>query len=128
MENVSGDDKTKRNVSEKKKASLILENNGICQYCKKKFKATELDVHHIKEISKGGRNKESNLIVLCPNDHRKAHVGTISREELKAIKNGNNLVNKTKENKMENKIKTKKPLSIMGEMQKSNKKLFSRFS
>jgi 5-methylcytosine-specific restriction endonuclease McrA len=109
----------------KRKQSLILENNGICQYCGKKFKATELDVHHIIEISKGGSNKDSNLIVLCPNDHRRAHVGTISREELKAIKNGKTSIQDTIDKKFP---KTKKPLSIMEEMQKSSKELMSRFS
>ena len=42
-----------------------------------------LDVHHIIPIEKGGTNKESNLIVLCPNHHRKADRGLISRERLK---------------------------------------------
>ncbi|MBP2198913.1 HNH endonuclease signature motif containing protein [Pantoea cypripedii] len=33
------------------------------------------EVHHIIPLSEGGADEASNLIVLCPNDHRKAHYG-----------------------------------------------------
>jgi len=39
--------------------------------------------HHIVPISEGGTSDEENLILLCPNCHKKAHSGLITTEELK---------------------------------------------
>lgn len=41
------------------------------------------DVHHITPRSAGGQDVLSNLITLCPNHHRLAHMGTISVEHLR---------------------------------------------
>lgn len=41
------------------------------------------EFHHITPVSEGGRNDESNLILLCPNCHKKAHAGLLTREELR---------------------------------------------
>lgn len=40
------------------------------------------EIHHIKPLSEGGDNLSSNLILLCPNCHKQAHAGIISREQL----------------------------------------------
>lgn len=42
------------------------------------------EFHHIIPVSRGGTNDEDNLILLCPNCHKKAHAGLLSYEELKA--------------------------------------------
>ena len=42
-----------------------------------------LEVHHIVPVAEGGTEEEQNLIVLCPNCHKKADWGLISRGELK---------------------------------------------
>jgi 5-methylcytosine-specific restriction endonuclease McrA len=53
---------------------------GICAGCKEpgpfKDKATKLpflEVHHIKPLSRGGRDSVANTVALCPNCHSKVH-------------------------------------------------------
>jgi hypothetical protein len=41
-----------------------------------------LDMHHIWEVSAGGGDDPSNLIVLCPNCHALYHRGTIAAESI----------------------------------------------
>lgn len=38
------------------------------------------DVHHITPRAKGGNDEPSNLLTLCPNHHRLAHLGLINLE------------------------------------------------
>lgn len=40
------------------------------------------EFHHIIPVSEGGENTEKNLILLCPNCHKLAHSGVLSRQEL----------------------------------------------
>lgn len=40
-----------------------------------------LDVHHILPLSKGGADEEYNLIALCPNCHRLAHKGKLTKND-----------------------------------------------
>ena len=40
-------------------------------------------IHHIVPVSEGGSGKLDNLIMLCPNCHKKADYGVITRDELK---------------------------------------------
>jgi len=55
---------------------IITEEIGKCENCGDK---KSLEVHHIKKISKGGKNTPSNLIVLCHECHKdKAHRGSLS--------------------------------------------------
>lgn len=53
-----------------------------CEWCGEHTDQPE--VHHIVPRSEGGLNERSNLIVLCPNHHRKADAGAISRSKLKS--------------------------------------------
>lgn len=67
---------------EKMKNELYFERaDKQCEWCGKDIDSP--DVHHIKPREEGGSNKTSNLIVLCPNCHRKADSGVISRSKLK---------------------------------------------
>lgn len=43
------------------------------------------EMHHIIPVSEGGTNDESNLVLLCPNCHKLAHTGLITREELQQM-------------------------------------------
>lgn len=45
-----------------------------------------LDLHHIYQVSEGGKDDVSNLIALCPTCHRYYHAGIISREAIFAYK------------------------------------------
>lgn len=53
-----------------------------CEWCGEDI--DQLEVHHITPRSEGGPNKPSNLAVLCPNCHRKADRGAISRSDLRS--------------------------------------------
>ncbi len=54
--------------------------NQHCEWCEERVDTPE--IHHIVPRSEGGKNTASNLIVLCPNCHRKADRGVISRSKL----------------------------------------------
>lgn len=41
------------------------------------------DVHHVTPRHQGGADELSNLLTLCPNHHRLAHIGIISLEHLR---------------------------------------------
>ena len=56
--------------------------NHRCEACRKPLGLTP-DVHHITPRNEGGSNADSNLIVLCPNCHRKAHSEAYTRKRLK---------------------------------------------
>ena len=63
-----------RNSTEKRKLTSTqkekvtkLKKRG-CEICN--WKKASCDIHHMTPISKGGTNRLSNLITLCPNHHR----------------------------------------------------------
>lgn len=55
--------------------------NRCCEWCETRIDSP--DVHHITPREDGGPNNPSNLAVLCPNCHRKADRGMISRSKLR---------------------------------------------
>ncbi|PWE16449.1 HNH endonuclease [Marinicauda salina] len=65
---------------------------GKCEYCGAPgFKTTSgalyLETHHIIPLAEGGADNISNVIAICPNDHRRAHFGENAskiREEMLA--------------------------------------------
>ncbi|MBA1447033.1 MAG: HNH endonuclease, partial [Gammaproteobacteria bacterium] len=72
---------------------------GKCQLCIKKapFKNKSgqpyLETHHIKWLSKGGKDTIDNTVALCPNCHKKMHVINASSDVnklLRAAKSPNN--------------------------------------
>ena len=47
----------------------------LCEMCLKEGKLTPVEeVHHIKPVSQGGTNSESNLMSLCRSCHNKIHI------------------------------------------------------
>lgn len=66
--------KKKSIVSTETKRELERKTKSKCEVCGEQFKSgLKPHIHHIKPIEEGGSNKESNLIVLCPNCHCRAH-------------------------------------------------------
>lgn len=51
-----------------------------CEICG--WNSTRRDVHHIIPVSKGGTNKLTNLLVVCPNHHRMIHKNLVSEETI----------------------------------------------
>ena len=60
--------------------------DSIIEYYKDNIVNTEeiyCEIHHIVPVSEGGSGELDNLIMLCPNCHKKADYGVITREELR---------------------------------------------
>lgn len=77
------------------KHKLITLYSGSCAICN--WRATEevltirgktyysygCEIHHIEPVNSGGAEGIDNLILLCPNHHKQADMGIISKEELR---------------------------------------------
>lgn len=82
------------------------------------------EIHHIEPISEGGNSEWDNLILLCPNCHKKATVGIYAKDflrqhvkkvdimpylELKRAQNRSDLVSRARKiNKYKNKLEAMK--------------------
>jgi len=65
---------TKESVRRTKLAKLWVQQKGICPVCKTRIDNVEnFNIHHIVEKAKGGKDINSNLVILHPNCHRKVH-------------------------------------------------------
>lgn len=63
-------------------AEVLINAKGLCGSCgkgapftRKKDNTPYLEVHHIKQLAKGGEDTVENAIALCPNCHREKHYG-----------------------------------------------------
>lgn len=75
----------RKNLSLKIKTEVLTESGYRCAVptCRN---ILALDMHHIWEVSAGGKNDPSNLIALCPTCHTLYHRGTIKAESIYAYK------------------------------------------
>ena len=64
----SGQQSSKRSVSETKKKYVASQQNWTCAGCKEQLKAS-FEVHHKRDLRFGGTNHISNLEALCRNCH-----------------------------------------------------------
>lgn len=65
---------TKGQVGKTKLARLWVQQKGICPVCKTRIDDVEnINIHHIIGKAKGGKDTNSNLVILHPNCHRKVH-------------------------------------------------------
>ena len=65
---------TKGRVGKTKLARLWVQQKGICSVCKTRIDNVEnINIHHILEKAQGGKDINSNLIILHPNCHRQVH-------------------------------------------------------
>ena len=58
---------------------------GMCEFCGalgfiKPDGSRYLESHHIIALARDGADRMTNVIALCPNDHREAHFGTTSEQ------------------------------------------------
>jgi len=78
--------KVYRKLQKDKEASIAtfyrILANTFCEICS--WNETNRDLHHIIPVSQGGKTTLDNIISLCPNHHRMAHRGMLSKEELLA--------------------------------------------
>lgn len=54
-------------------------------------------VHHIVSVCDGGTEDASNLILLCPNCHKMAHVGLLEKDELLRLAKTNEQITEASE-------------------------------
>lgn len=69
--------------------AFVLSRDGYtCQICKGKKKDPKLHAHHIIYRSRGGSNKQDNLLTLCKTCHDQIHAGTVklTAKQLSAVK------------------------------------------
>ena len=57
---------------------VLQRSKGSCEYCESQGFLKEdgtryLESHHVIALANEGKDKEINVIALCPNDHREAH-------------------------------------------------------
>ncbi|MCX7102220.1 MAG: group II intron reverse transcriptase/maturase [Methylobacter sp.] len=65
---------TKGPVGKTKLARLWVQQKGRCPVCNMRIDDVEnINIHHIVEKAKGGKDINSNLVILHPNCHRKVH-------------------------------------------------------
>ena len=62
------------------RAAVMNRAGGVCEHCNKPgFLGADgqpyLECHHIIALAKDGADRMTNVIALCPNDHREAHFG-----------------------------------------------------
>ena len=77
------EEERRRTLTAGDKKWLLLRARGKCEYCRGDITAKGIkeEIHHIRQWAGGGSDRDSNLIVLCPNCHSKADL--ISPEEFK---------------------------------------------
>ena len=63
-------------MSSRTAAKILKRLNVGCSICG--WNEASCDVHHIIPRKQGGTNDNSNLTILCPNCHRKAHENLIT--------------------------------------------------
>ena len=73
-------EKWERERSGKVRQQVMLRSKGHCEWCGELGFVTRsgeiyLESHHIVPLSRDGADHISNVIALCPNDHRQAHYG-----------------------------------------------------
>ena len=56
------------------RTTVLERDKYTCQRCKVKFKESELDIHHIRPKTLGGKNDIDNLVTWCKNCHRIYHI------------------------------------------------------
>ncbi len=65
---------TKGSVGKTKLARLWVQQKGICPVCKTRIDDVgNINIHHLLEKAKGGKDINSNLVILHPNCHRNVH-------------------------------------------------------
>jgi hypothetical protein len=65
------------------KAIYKIFENKPCELCG--WSESTCDIHHIVEVSDGGKNELDNLVVVCPNHHRMIHNDLISKDKLSQL-------------------------------------------
>jgi hypothetical protein len=63
-------------VWKKIRAFVIERDGGICQYCG--AEAAKPDVDHVLPLSRGGSNREDNLVTACPTCNRSKNAKTVA--------------------------------------------------
>ena len=76
----SPEHKKRYNYQWRKLRARFLNQNPLCEMCKEQGRYTQAtEVHHIKPLSEGGTNEETNLMALCHSCHSRITMTAINR-------------------------------------------------
>jgi 5-methylcytosine-specific restriction endonuclease McrA len=64
---------------------LTLANRGVCHYCGRKFKPSELTMDHVVPLARGGTSTPGNIVPCCRDCNRAKRLGTPAEELLKKL-------------------------------------------
>ena len=66
---------------------------GICERCRRRapfadrFGEPFLEIHHLRWLSNGGSDTVENAVAVCPNCHRRLHIGRDAKEQTRQLGN-----------------------------------------
>ena len=78
-------DKNEEHISRERKKARDLKNSnwwknklagGLCHYCGKKFKPSELTMDHVVPVARGGFSTRSNVVASCKDCNMNKKVNT----------------------------------------------------
>ncbi|MBC7692538.1 MAG: HNH endonuclease [Methylotenera sp.] len=60
-------------------------NRGICHYCEKKFKVSQLTMDHVVPLARGGTSAPGNIVPACKDCNRDKKLETPAERLLKEL-------------------------------------------
>lgn len=70
----------------KLRVKLLVAQNFLCAYCLTDLRGKKANIEHIIPVSKGGSNKQKNLVMACPECNKYKNDKLIPRARRKLIK------------------------------------------
>jgi 5-methylcytosine-specific restriction enzyme A len=64
---------------------LTLVNRGVCHYCEKKFKPSQLTMDHVVPLARGGTSTPGNIVPSCKNCNRDKKLETPAERLLRKL-------------------------------------------
>lgn len=61
-------------------------NRGVCHYCQRRFKASELTMDHVVPLARGGTSTQGNIVAACRECNRDKRLETPAERLLRDLR------------------------------------------